>query len=97
VKGNKTSRARALSNHRRRKNKESNFSTDSTAHSQILKQPKQLNGRNHHIPFNINKNVNRSTSPSKDTVWLTGLKRKIQQTAAYRRPISLTETNTGLG
>jgi hypothetical protein len=25
-----------------------------TAHNQILKQQKQLNGRNHHIPININ-------------------------------------------
>jgi hypothetical protein len=35
--------------------------------------------------------------PSKDTVWQTELKRKIQKYAAYRRPISLTETSTGLG
>jgi hypothetical protein len=38
-----------------------------------------------------------STPPSKDTIWQTGLKRKIQQFIVYRRPISLTETNTGLG
>jgi hypothetical protein len=37
-----------------------------------------------------------STSSSKDTIWQTGLKRKIQQSVVYRRPISLTETNTGL-
>jgi hypothetical protein len=30
-------------------------------------------------------------------VWQTGLKRNIQQSVVYRRPISLTETNTGLG
>jgi hypothetical protein len=35
--------------------------------------------------------------PSKDTVSQTGLKRKIQQSVAYRRHISLTETSTGLG
>jgi hypothetical protein len=35
--------------------------------------------------------------PPKDTVWQTGLKRKIQQSVTYRRPISLTETSTGLG
>jgi hypothetical protein len=29
--------------------------------------------------------------------WQTGLKRKIQQSVVYRRPISLTETSTGLG
>jgi hypothetical protein len=37
------------------------------------------------------------TPPSKDTVWRTGLKSKMQQSVVYRRPISLTETNTGLG
>jgi hypothetical protein len=36
-----------------------------------------------------------STPPSKDTIWETGFKRKIQQAVVYRRPISLTETNTG--
>jgi hypothetical protein len=36
------------------------------------------------------------TSPSKNTIWQTGLKRNIQQSVVYRRPISLTETNTGL-
>jgi hypothetical protein len=35
--------------------------------------------------------------PSKGTIWQTGYKRKIQQSVAYRRPISLTETSTGLG
>jgi hypothetical protein len=38
-----------------------------------------------------------STSPTKDTIWQTGLKKKIQQSVAFRRPISLTEINTGLG
>jgi hypothetical protein len=37
------------------------------------------------------------TPPSKDTVWQTGLKRKIQQSVVYKRPTSLTATNTGLG
>jgi hypothetical protein len=37
------------------------------------------------------------TPPSKDTIWKTGLKKKIQKSVVYRRPISLTETNTGLG
>jgi hypothetical protein len=35
--------------------------------------------------------------PSKDTVWKTGLKRKMQQAVAYRRPISLTEISIDLG
>jgi hypothetical protein len=38
-----------------------------------------------------------STAPSKDTVWQTGLKRKIQQSVVYKRPILLIEINTGLG
>jgi hypothetical protein len=37
------------------------------------------------------------TPPSKDTDWQTGLKRKIQQSVVYRRPISLAEINIGLG
>jgi hypothetical protein len=53
-KANKTTRGQEVSNHRRRKDKESESSTDSTAHNQILKQQKQPNGRNHHIPININ-------------------------------------------
>jgi hypothetical protein len=36
-----------------------------------------------------------STSPSKDIIWQTGLKRKTQQSVVYRRTISLKETNTG--
>jgi hypothetical protein len=40
-------------------------------------------------------NNNRINSPSKDNGWKTGLKRKIQQSVAYRRPISSTETTTG--
>jgi hypothetical protein len=38
-----------------------------------------------------------STPPSKDTAWQTGLKRKIQMSLVYKRPISLTKINTGLG
>jgi hypothetical protein len=47
-------RGQEVLNHRRRKNKESESSIGSAAHNQILKQQKQLNGRNHHIPININ-------------------------------------------
>jgi hypothetical protein len=53
MKANKTTRGWEVSNHRRRKNKESESSIDSAAHNQIFKQ-KQLNGRNHNIPININ-------------------------------------------
>jgi hypothetical protein len=54
MKSNKTIRGWVVSNHRRRKDKESESSIDSAAHNQTLKQSKQLNGRNHHIPVNIN-------------------------------------------
>jgi hypothetical protein len=43
-----------VSKHRRRKDKESERSIDSTAHNRTLTQQKQLNGRNHQIPININ-------------------------------------------
>jgi hypothetical protein len=36
-------------------------------------------------------NVNGLKSPIKNTDWQTGLKRKTQQSAAYRRPTSSTE------
>jgi hypothetical protein len=54
MKTNKTTRGQVVSNHRRRKDKESESSTDSAAHNQDLKQQKQPNGRIHHIPININ-------------------------------------------
>jgi hypothetical protein len=34
-------------------------------------------------------NVNALNSPIKNTIWQTGLKRKIQQSVLYRRSISL--------
>jgi hypothetical protein len=37
------------------------------------------------------------TLPSKDTVWQTGLKRKIQHSVVYKRLISLTEISTSIG
>jgi hypothetical protein len=49
---NKTMRGQAVSNHRRRKDKESESTIDSAAHNQTLKQQKQLNDRNRHIPIN---------------------------------------------
>jgi hypothetical protein len=52
MKANKTTRGREVSNHRRRKDKESESSIGSAAHNQTLKQQKQLNGRNHHISIN---------------------------------------------
>jgi hypothetical protein len=54
MKANKTIRGQAVSNHRRRKDRESENNIDSAAYNQTLKQQKQLNDRNHHIPININ-------------------------------------------
>jgi hypothetical protein len=54
MKANKTTWGQAVSNHRGRKDMESESSIDLTAHNQILKQQEQLNDRNHHIPININ-------------------------------------------
>jgi hypothetical protein len=54
MKANKTMRGQKVSNHRRIKDRESDSSIDSAAYNQTLKQPKLLNGRNHHIPININ-------------------------------------------
>jgi hypothetical protein len=44
----------ATPNHRRRKDKESESNINSAAHNQTLRQQKQLNDRNHHIPINTN-------------------------------------------
>jgi hypothetical protein len=38
-----------------------------------------------------------SISPAKDTVGKLDLKKKIQQSVIYKRPILMTEINTGLG
>jgi hypothetical protein len=42
----------AVPKHRRRKDKEVESNIDPAAHNQTLKQQKQLNDRNHHIPIN---------------------------------------------
>jgi hypothetical protein len=54
MKANKIMKGQAVSNHRRRKEKESESNIDSAAHNQTLTQQKQLNDRNYHIPININ-------------------------------------------
>jgi hypothetical protein len=51
---NKTTRGWDVLNLRGRKDKKSESTIDLAAHTQILKQQKQLNGRTHHIPININ-------------------------------------------
>jgi hypothetical protein len=58
-------RGQEVSNQRRRKDKESESSIDSAACTQILKQQKQPNCRNHQIPINITLNVNGLNIPIK--------------------------------
>jgi hypothetical protein len=53
MKANKNMTGQEVPNHRR-KCKESESNIDSAVHNQTLKQQKQLNDRNHHIPININ-------------------------------------------
>jgi hypothetical protein len=43
-----------VSNHWRRKDKYAKSRIELAVKNQILKQQKQLNGRNHHIPIHIN-------------------------------------------
>jgi hypothetical protein len=66
---NKTMREQAVSNHRRRKDNKSENMIDSAAHNQILKQQKQLNGRNHHIPININTEYQWTQLPHQNTLF----------------------------
>jgi hypothetical protein len=63
----------------------------------MLEQQKQVNdGLTTYLSI-LELNVLDSIPPSKDTIWQTGLKRKIQQYVVYKRPTLLTETSTGLG
>jgi Fe-S cluster biosynthesis and repair protein YggX len=54
MKTNKTMKGQAMPNYRRRKGKKVDSNIDSIAYNQTLKQQKQLNDRNHHIPINTN-------------------------------------------
>jgi hypothetical protein len=47
-------KSQTVPNYRRRKGKKVESNIDSAAHNQTLKQQKQLNVRNHHIPINTN-------------------------------------------
>jgi hypothetical protein len=67
MKANKTMSGWAVSNHRRRKDKESESSIDSAAHNQIFKQQKQLYDRNHCIPININSECQWTQLPHQKT------------------------------
>jgi hypothetical protein len=55
----------AVPNHKRRKGKKVDSKIYSAAHHQILKQQRQLNDRDHHIPINTNTECQRTNSPIK--------------------------------
>jgi hypothetical protein len=54
MKAYKIMKGQAVPNHRRRKGKKVESNCDLAAHNQTLKQQKQPNDMNHHIPININ-------------------------------------------
>jgi hypothetical protein len=54
MKANKNYERKGNTKPQEKKDKESESNINSAGHNQILKQQKQLNGRNHHILININ-------------------------------------------
>jgi hypothetical protein len=54
MKANKTMKGQAIPNHKRRKGHKVESNIDSATYYQTLKQKRQLNDRNHHIPINTN-------------------------------------------
>jgi hypothetical protein len=69
MKENKTMRGWEVSNHRRRKDKESERSIDLAAHNQIFKQQRQLNGRNCYIPISIKSECQWTQLPHQKTLF----------------------------
>jgi hypothetical protein len=69
MKANKIMRGWEASNHRRKKDKQSDSSIDSAAYNPTLKQQKQLNVRNHHIPVNISTECQWSQFPHQKTLF----------------------------
>jgi hypothetical protein len=54
MKANKTMKEQAAPNRKRRKGKKVESNINLAAYNQTLKQLRQLNDRNHHIPINTN-------------------------------------------
>jgi hypothetical protein len=69
MKANKTMRGQAVSNHRRRKDKESESNINSAVHNQTLKQQNQLNSSNHHIIINTNTECQWTQLPHQKTLF----------------------------
>jgi hypothetical protein len=93
MKAKKTMEGKEVQKHRRRKGRKVKSNNDSSAQNQTLKQQKQLNNRNHHIPININTDVNGLTYPIKRHHLANRIKKEDPTISAYRRPISSTETS----
>jgi hypothetical protein len=72
-------------------------STDSAAHPQALQQQKNVNGRNHHIPINVNTECQWTQLSHQKTPFSKLDKNEDPTYVVYRGPITLTEKNTGLG
>jgi hypothetical protein len=67
VKPNITTKGHAVPNHRRRKGKKVESNIDLATQNQILKQLRQLNDKNHHIPINTKTMIMDLIPPSKGT------------------------------
>jgi hypothetical protein len=67
VKANKTMKGQAVPNHRRRKDKKVKNNNDSATHNQTLKQQRQLNDRDHHIPINTITECSQTKFPHQKT------------------------------
>jgi hypothetical protein len=68
VKPNITTKEQAVPIYRKRKIKTVEHNIDLATHNQILKQLRQLNDRNHHIPIKTNTMLMDLIPPSKGTI-----------------------------
>jgi hypothetical protein len=84
MKANITMKGQAVPNHRRRKGKKVKSNTDSAAHKLLINKDNYMTGITTYLSI-LTLNVNELNSPIRRQ---SGLKRKIQQSAAYRRPTS---------
>jgi hypothetical protein len=95
MKGNKTMKGQAIPNHMRRKGKKAKSNTDSATHNQtLINKDNYMTGIIKHLSI-LTLNVNRLNSPIKRHLLANWIKKEDSQSAAYRRPISLTEISTG--
>jgi hypothetical protein len=90
MKANKIMKGQALPNHRRRKGEKVKSNIDSAAHNQTLnQQDNYMTGITTYLST-LTLNVNGLNSPIKRHRLANWIEKKIQQSAAYRRPTSST-------